>query len=81
MRILAGVDALLFPSFRLGAHCAAAAILTAVPECCVELLHSGQEEGHRRAKRLHDNLLGALERNRSPEYSSDREHRAQASRA
>ena len=58
VRILSAVDALLYPSFSLGAHGAVAAILTAVPECCVELWNAVQEGDHARAKRLHDCLLG-----------------------
>ncbi len=58
VRILSAVDAFLYPSFSLGAHGAVAAILTAVPECCVELWNAVQEEDHQRAKQLHENLLG-----------------------
>src|SRR6185436_20420550 len=36
-RIMTAVDALLYPSFTLGAHGAIAAILTAVPGLCVQL--------------------------------------------
>ena len=36
-RIMSAVDALLYPSFALGAHGAIAAILTAAPELCVDL--------------------------------------------
>ena len=57
VRILSAVDALLYPSFSLGAHGAVAAILTAVPECCVELWNAVQDGNHQRAKRLHENLL------------------------
>ena len=57
VRILSAVDALLYPSFSLGAHGAVAAILTAVPECCVELWNAVQDGNHHRAKRLHENLL------------------------
>lgn len=57
VRILSAVDALLYPSFTLGAHGAVAAILTAVPECCVELWNSVQAGDHRRAGRLHKHLL------------------------
>jgi 4-hydroxy-tetrahydrodipicolinate synthase len=40
--ILSAVDALLYPSFQLGAHGAVAAIVTAAPEWCVALdLHQG----------------------------------------
>ena len=57
VRILSAVDALLYPSFSLGAHGAVAAILTAVPECCVELWNAVQHGNHYRAKHLHNNLL------------------------
>src|SRR5262247_2304236 len=36
-RIMSAVDALLYPSFTLGAHGAIAAILTAAPKLCVDL--------------------------------------------
>ena len=58
VRILSAVDVFLYPSFSLGAHGAVAAILAAVPECCVELWNAVQEEDHQLAKRLHENLLG-----------------------
>ncbi len=58
VRILSAVDVFLYPSFCLGAHGAVAAILTAVPECCIELWNAVLHENHRRAKRLHQNLLG-----------------------
>ena len=58
VRILSAVDALLYPSFSLGAHGAVAAILTAVPECCVELWNAVQDGDHHRAKRLPQDLLG-----------------------
>ena len=57
VRILSAVDALLYPSFRLGAHGAIAAILTAAPQWCVALwdaVKAGDEES---ALRLHKNLL------------------------
>ena len=58
VRILAAVDAFLYSAFSLGAHGAVAAILTAVPECCVDLWNAVQEQDHQRAKRLHESLLG-----------------------
>ncbi len=58
VRILSAVDALLYPSFSLGAHGAVAAILTAVPEQCVELWDAVRLGDHRRARRLHEWLLG-----------------------
>ena len=57
VRILSAVDALLYPSFSLGAHGAVAAILTAVPEWCVELWNAVQKGDRQRAKRLHKDLL------------------------
>lgn len=57
VRILSAVDALLYPSFSLGAHGAVAAILTAVPEWCVALWNAVKEGDHPRAKRLHKSLL------------------------
>lgn len=53
--IMSAVDALLYPSFALGAHGAIAAILTAAPELCVKLWdqvgagdHAGAVETHLR---------------------------------
>ena len=57
VRILSAVDAFLYPSFSLGAHGAVAAILTAVPEFCVDLWNSVREGDHLRAKQLHERLL------------------------
>lgn len=57
VRILSAVDALLYPSFQLGSHGAVAAILTAVPEWCVELWNAVQAGDQTRALRLHGNLL------------------------
>jgi len=57
VRILSAVDALLYPSFQLGSHGAVAAILTAVPEWCVELWHAVHAGDLTRSLRLHTNLL------------------------
>jgi 4-hydroxy-tetrahydrodipicolinate synthase len=51
------VDALLYPSFALGAHGAIAAILTAVPHLCVRLWDAVQAGQHRLALELHARLL------------------------
>lgn len=56
-RVLSAVDALLYPSFVIGAHGAVAAILSAAPERCVALWSSVQESNHERAVRLHAELL------------------------
>lgn len=56
-RIMTAVDALLYPSFTLGAHGAIAAILTAVPRLCVELWDAVQGGDHKHALALHRRLL------------------------
>ena len=56
-RIMTAVDALLYPSFILGAHGAIAAILTAVPTLCVELWNAVQAGDHKQALELHRKLL------------------------
>jgi len=56
-RIMTAVDALLYPSFILGAHGAIAAILTAAPGLCVELWDAVQAGDHKRALALHEKLL------------------------
>ncbi|MDE3196479.1 MAG: dihydrodipicolinate synthase family protein [Acidobacteriota bacterium] len=56
VRILSAVDALLYPSFQLGAHGAVAAILTAAPEWCVALWNAVRE-GRGDALDLHKRLL------------------------
>lgn len=57
VRILSAVDALLYPSFSLGAHGAVAAIVTAAPEWCVALWEAVLAGDHRRALELHRALL------------------------
>lgn len=56
-RIFSAVDALLYPSFALGAHGAIAAILAAAPRACVELWDAVQAGDHARALDLHRRLL------------------------
>ena len=56
-RIMSAVDALLYPSFTLGAHGAIAAILTAVPTLCVQLWNAVQARDHTTARALHEKLL------------------------
>ena len=55
--ILSAVDALLYPSFALGAHGSIAAILTAAPRACVELWNAVQSSDHKRALDIHRRLL------------------------
>jgi 4-hydroxy-tetrahydrodipicolinate synthase len=54
VRILSAVDALLYPSFRLGSDGSVAAILTAAPEACVALWETSSET---EALCLHKKLL------------------------
>ena len=55
--IMSAVDALLYPSFILGAHGAIAAVLTAVPELCVQLWDAVKYGDHAKALELHHKLL------------------------
>ncbi len=55
--IMSAVDALLYPSFVLGAHGAIAAILTAAPELCIRLWDAVQAGQHGLALDLHRRLL------------------------
>lgn len=56
-RIFSAVDALLYPSFILGAHGAIAAIPTAAPQPCVALWEAVQRGDHETALALHRRLL------------------------
>ena len=58
-RIMTAVDALLYPSFILGAHGAIAAILTAAPRLCVQLWDAVQAGDGKQALALHEKLLPA----------------------
>lgn len=55
--IMSAVDALLYPSFCLGAHGAIAAILSAAPELCVQLWQRVEAGDHAEALELHHHLL------------------------
>ena len=57
VRILSAVDALLYPSFCLGAHRSVAAILTAAPRLCVELWNAVRAGRQARALEIHTMLL------------------------
>ena len=56
-RIMTAVDALLYPSFALGAVGAIAAILAAAPTLCVSLWDAVQAGNHIRSRELHEKLL------------------------
>ena len=55
--IMSAVDALLYPSFCLGAHGAIAAILAAAPGLCVQLWDAVKAGDHAQALALHNRLL------------------------
>ena len=55
--VFSAVDALLYPSFALGADGAIAALLTAVPEMCVALWDAVKGGNHEQALQLHKRLL------------------------
>jgi 4-hydroxy-tetrahydrodipicolinate synthase len=56
-RIFSAVDALLYPSFALGAHGSIAAILAAAPHACVALWAALERDDHATAQGLHRRLL------------------------
>ena len=56
-RIMTAVDALLYPSFALGAHGAIAAVLTAAPTLSVEVWDAVTAGDHEKAKSVHEKLL------------------------
>ncbi len=67
--IMSAVDALMYPSFCLGAHGAIAAILSAVPELCVALWDQVQASDYPAAHETHRKLLpifNALEGDNMP---------------
>ena len=56
-RIMTAVEALLYPSFALGAHGAIAAVLPAAPTLSVEVWDAVAAGGHEKAKSVHEKLL------------------------
>ena len=55
--VFAAVDDLLYPCFSLGSHGSIAAILTAVPELCLDLWKAVEQEDHQAARGLHEKLF------------------------
>lgn len=55
--IFSAVDALMYPSFALGAKGAIAAILSAAPRACVQLWDAVAAGDHAQARQLHERLL------------------------
>jgi 4-hydroxy-tetrahydrodipicolinate synthase len=56
--VLTGIDALLYPSFALGAHGAITALTAAIPGVCVKLWNYVQEGDHAAALDLHNRING-----------------------
>ncbi|SMG54084.1 dihydrodipicolinate synthase family protein [Paraburkholderia susongensis] len=56
-RVYTAVDALLYPSFALGAHGTIAANPAAVPGVCVSLWNAVKSGDHERARTIHETLL------------------------
>ena len=54
--VLSGIDALLYPSFALGAHGAISALTAALPGVCVKLWNAVQAKDHDAALTIHNNL-------------------------
>ncbi len=55
--IFTAVDALLYPSFALGAHGTIAALPAAVPGVCVALWEAVQRGDHKTGRQIHESLL------------------------
>lgn len=56
-KVFSAVDALLYPSFALGAHGTIAANPAAVPGVCINLWNAVQAGDHKKAKEIHEALL------------------------
>lgn len=56
-KVYSAVDALLYPSFALGAHGTIAANPAAVPGVCLNLWNAVQAGDHKKAKEIHEALL------------------------
>jgi 4-hydroxy-tetrahydrodipicolinate synthase len=56
--VFTAVDALLYPSFMLGAHGTIAALPTAIPAATVALWNAVRSADHKRALSLHEAMLG-----------------------
>jgi 4-hydroxy-tetrahydrodipicolinate synthase len=70
LRVLTAVDALLYPSFLLGAHGAVAALLAVVPRLGVELWEACQQRDLDRACALHERLLPLWRLLEAPDMSA-----------
>lgn len=70
LQIFTAIDALLFPSFLLGAHGAVAAILTVLPGLCVELWNACQRRDLDAALALHERILPVWRAVEAPDMPS-----------
>jgi len=67
LRVLSAVDALLYPTFAMGAHGSIAGISAVVPGLVLELWSATQDGDHARALELHRHLLGIWRAIEGPE--------------
>ncbi len=70
LRILTAIDALLYPSFLLGAHGAVAAILTVLPRLCVQLWDACKRRDLDSALALHERILPVWRAVEAPDMPS-----------
>ena len=70
LRVLTAVDALLYPSFLLGAHGAVAALLAVAPRLGLELWEACQQRDLDRARALHERLLPLWRLLEAPDMSA-----------
>jgi 4-hydroxy-tetrahydrodipicolinate synthase len=70
LQIFTAVDDLLYPSFMLGAEGAIAAILTVLPELCVQLWDACQAGRHDEARAIHERLLPVWRTINAPDMSA-----------
>lgn len=70
LRIFSAVDALLYPSFMLGAHGSISAILTLLPDLCCALWDACLRGDHAEALALHERILPVWRAMEYPDMSS-----------
>lgn len=70
LRIFTAVDALLYPSFMLGAHGSISAILTILPDLCMALWNACKRGDHAEARALHERILPVWRAMEYPDMSS-----------
>jgi 4-hydroxy-tetrahydrodipicolinate synthase len=70
LQVLSAVDDLLYPSFMLGAAGAIAAVLTVVPELCIELWEACQRGDHALARSLHERIQAVWTAVNAPDMSA-----------